>query len=232
MARLATCHKCNKRNHFEKVCEPKSIHPMSLQHSAEQAPIPKEYSFSSLELNMDKVECSIPESPQPNHTYPSTYTSVRIYQCKLSMQIDSGAEDNIIDEETFAKLKEGVKLKPTNAKLSPYNSPPVQVEGKFQATVRANGRSVHTTIYITAGHGKHSLMSHYMAFDLGILSISLNEIGIAQPLNKQGPQQAPKNQLQPPADRLQHISNTHQLLSHAATSHSSSRHAKGNQGDL
>ena len=73
------------------------------------------------------------------------------------------------------------------------------MKGKFQTTVRANGKSVHTTIYVTAGHGKHSLMSHYTAFDLGILSINLSEIGIAQPHNKQGPQQAPKNQLQPPA---------------------------------
>ena len=152
-ARGATCHNCNKRNHFEKVCESKSIHPMSLQHSAEQAPIPEEYSFDFLELKMGKVECSIPESPQPNHTYPSTYTTVRINQRKLPMQIDSGAEANIIDEETFAKLKEGVKLKSTNAKLCPYNSPPVQVKGKFQATVRANGKSVHTTIYVTTGHG-------------------------------------------------------------------------------
>ena len=63
------------------------------------------------------------------------------------MQIDTGAEANITDEETF------VKLKPTNAKLGPYNSPPVQVEDKFQATVRANVKSVHTTIYVTAGHG-------------------------------------------------------------------------------
>ena len=122
-ARGATCRKCNKRNHFEKVCESKSIHPMSLQHSAEQASTPEEYNFNSLELKMDKVECSIPESPQPNHTYPSTYTTVRINQRKLRMQIDSGAEANIIDEETFAKLKKGVKLKPTNAKLHLYNSP-------------------------------------------------------------------------------------------------------------
>ena len=122
-ARGATCHKCNKRNHFEKVCESKSIHPMSLQHIAEQAPIPEEYSFNSLELKMEKVECSIPELPQPNHTYPSTYTTVRINQHKLPMQIDSGEEANIIDEETFAKLKEGAKLKLTNfAHTTPHLS--------------------------------------------------------------------------------------------------------------
>jgi hypothetical protein len=59
----------------------------------------------------------------------------------IKFQIDSGADVNIIDEDTFVTLKSQVTLKKYNAKLFAYNSlSPLPLVGKFTATIGTKKR--------------------------------------------------------------------------------------------
>ena len=89
----------------------------------------------------------------------------------LKMEVDSGAEANVITYSEFLKLS-GITLEPTQAKLKPYNSEPIQCKGMFKATIKSNKTQVQATFYVSEGTVKHNLLGKFTAFDLGILQIN------------------------------------------------------------
>ena len=110
--------------------------------------------------------------------------TIRVQDQRLKVQVDSGAEVNIIDHTTYRNLSRKPPLRSTNAKLKPYESKPIPVKGCFRATVRANGRQVNTTFYVTAETSAAPIIGKYTAFDLDILKISVNEL-LQKPARKQ-----------------------------------------------
>ena len=111
----------------------------------------------------------------PGRKYPSTMIDVSINNTILKMEVDSGAEPNVITYSEFLKLS-GTTLEPTQAKLKPYNSEPIQCKGMFKATIKSNKTQVQATFYVSEGTVKHNSMGKFTAFNLGILQIKTKQL--------------------------------------------------------
>ena len=92
------------------------------------------------------------------------------------MQVDSGADANVINENTYNNLVPRPHLWQTSSKLKPYNSKPIHVKGYFMANFQANGKKSESRVYVTSGNKCNNLLGKYTAFDLSILHISVETL--------------------------------------------------------
>ena len=102
------------------------------------------------------------------------YTTVKVDDFSVRMNIDSGASVNIIDSEVFQKLKgrKDVKLSKTKNKLFGYGSKtPLDVQGCFEAQVESKHKISLATFYVLKGTSG-CLLSGRTAIDLGLLKIN------------------------------------------------------------
>ena len=71
------------------------------------------------------------------------------------MLTDSVSTLNIIDKSTYNQLHEAELLTPTYIKVYPYQtSNPLELEGKFNCSVTANGSTIPTTFDVIKSTGK------------------------------------------------------------------------------
>ena len=171
-AKNVVCHNCKKNGHFARFCRGAGANrgrEVNLVQK-ESTDSDNEYVFDMDKLSVDMID-KIEESK-----YPSTFVTVRVNGQKMLFQVDSGAEGNVISEVVFEQLIEKPKLKQSSAMLRPFNSKPLRVVGEFEANITANGRETRTKIFVVNGIGIKSLMSRYTAFDLSILSISVDQL--------------------------------------------------------
>ena len=98
---------------------------------------------------------------------------VNINAVPIKFQIDSGADVNIIDEDTFVTVKRQVTLNKSNAKLFAYNSSsPLSLVGKFTATIATKKRYDVADFYVIKGSGSSGcLLGATSAVNVGILPI-------------------------------------------------------------
>ena len=124
----ATCNNCQKRNHFASVCEArKQIKPIKMVNS-EDIPVAEnsqdQYMYNnSIEAKLDGsldaayTHSASARSPLSHQSYPDTMVKVRFEGgFQLQMQLDTGADANIIDEGLYHQLQPKPKLKATQIK--------------------------------------------------------------------------------------------------------------------
>ena len=150
------CRKCGKKNHYARKCRAtKAVRKIgNLSESEEE----DEYRVSAVKA----------KAKESHH-----WVTARIDEIPLQFQIDSGADVNIIDEHSFAKLKGQVTLKHTRAKLFAYNSTvPLPLLGKFTATIATKKRYDAADFYVVKGsQSSGCLLGSISAVNLGILHI-------------------------------------------------------------
>ena len=177
-ARGTTCNKCKKKGHFAVVCQSKQyklykpIEQLQRQDSDDEDP-QTSYKFNQLTWKLDQVSTNTTASPQPSEY--NTKVTIRVQDQKLKVQVESGAEVNIMGYTTCQAINKRTPLQNTSAKLKPYGSKPLPVKGCFRTTVQANGQQVNTTFYVTEKSSPTLIIGKYTAFDLNILKISVNE---------------------------------------------------------
>ena len=168
-AKGKTCHKCNKLNHFAKFCFSKpqvnankgkdgknNVRPIQTEETSDSEQ--SEYSYA---VKSNKVK------------RPIAY--VTIQEHKFPIMIDTGSTINIIDKETFEKMKT-VQLKPTSVKAYPYNSTePVKMQGKFETVIETKKRLATAQFYVT-DHNGGCLLSGITAQDLGLITLHVNQV--------------------------------------------------------
>ena len=188
-AKKVTCGNCGKRGHFARVCKSKkdalsntlhNVEPTGVSndnvlsnasHNVEPTCVSQYQSIDSMSINTINEKAK--EDKNPN-MYPSTNAKIKVNGQYVTMQVDSGAEVNVINEKTYMELAQKPKLKQTSVKLRPYKSKPLPVKGYIVTEVSANGTTkTDTRIYVTAGSNGKNLLGKYTAFDLKILSINL-----------------------------------------------------------
>lgn len=98
---------------------------------------------------------------------------IKVNTVPIRFQIDSGADVNIIDEDSFSKLKERMTLGKSRAKLFLYNSvTPLPILGKFTAAIATKKRYDVTDFYVAKGSkSSKCLLGSTSAVNLGILHI-------------------------------------------------------------
>ncbi len=107
-----------------------------------------------------------------------TTIAININAVPIKFQIDSGADVNIIDEDSFSKLKGKVTLKKYNARLFAYNStsPLALLHGKFTAAIYTKKRYDMADFYVVKGSQSSGCqLGSTSAMNLGILRI-INQV--------------------------------------------------------
>ena len=103
-------------------------------------------------------------------------TKVTVAGHKFAITVDTCASINVMDQETFLKLK-GISLHKTNVKAYTYNATkPVRFLGKFDTLVETRRRCTTCTFYVVGNHNSGCLLSSHTAQDLGLVSLHLNQI--------------------------------------------------------
>ncbi len=92
------------------------------------------------------------------------------------MMIDSGANVNILDENTYGQLKDTPKLAKSSLQVMPYGSKtPLALKGQFDTTVETEKKITVATIIVETGNNG-CLMSKQTAMELELLAIT-NHVG-------------------------------------------------------
>ena len=133
-------------------------------------------------------------------------TSVSINGLSVKMTIDTGSSINVIDKNTFAKLR-NIELNQTSVKAYPFNSDkPVKMEGKFSALAESKHKFTVATICVTS-EDSGCILSTETAQELGLVSLHLNQIN----KNTTSTSSEPPSQLKPHTNdkKLQHILDKH-----------------------
>ena len=150
------CRKCGKKNHYARKCKgTKTVRRIDNLNESEEE---DEYRVSVVK-----------EKAKGGHNK----ITAKIDKVPLQFQIDSGADVNIIDEDSFSKLKGQVTLKYSRAKLFAYNSTvPLPLLGKFTATITTKKRYDAADFYVVKGsESSGCLLGFTSAVNLGIIHI-------------------------------------------------------------
>ena len=182
-AKNKTCTKCGKQNHFAKQCrngsrnERRSYKPRESQR--ELRPVKQSDNESSSNSDSDPTEYCYAVRNKQKHPQ----TSVSINGQLIKMTIDTGSSINVIDKNTFAKLR-NITLKPTSVKAYPFNSDkPVKMEGKCRALAESKHKFTVATIYVTSEDGG-CLLSSDTAQELGLVSLHLRACSHGEKLSR------------------------------------------------
>ena len=132
-AKNKICNHCGKLNHFESVCRSKASNQNTPSKRKHVRKIDLETSLSS--NWMIKAVNAVRSLFMP-------LVSLLICQTWVSICVDTGAQVNIIDEQTFCKLKDKPALYKSKTTLFGYNnSKPIDLLGEFTTRVKSNAES-------------------------------------------------------------------------------------------
>ena len=106
-ARGATCNKCKKKGHFAVVCQSKpykAYEPIEqLQEEGSDNEDPQaSYKFDQLTWELDQVttDTKVTKAMSRPSEY-NTKVTIRVQDQRLKVQVDSGAEVNVMDYKTY-----------------------------------------------------------------------------------------------------------------------------------
>ena len=157
------CEKCSRFGHFAKLCHTKQkskVHSVQdevgIESEEEYITVPTVHSIMS-----------------PNGK--TKWTTVKLYNQNIQVMIDTGAEIDIIDENTFRKLPtDKIDLLPVNRKYCGYGPDDMKKEiemlGKFECDIKAPTTKRKTKIQVHVIKGKaNNLLSCVTSEKLGLL---------------------------------------------------------------
>ncbi|XP_013167322.1 PREDICTED: uncharacterized protein K02A2.6-like [Papilio xuthus] len=167
------CNGCGKLGHYQKCCKTKSVH-RKRKHAQNQE---KEYNYNKRQRKETTVNSVENEEIQYIFNLNDDATiKCEIGGVKLDMLIDSGCKLNLISNKTWKLLKENKiicdkQVKKPNKILLAYGSKtPLQIEGSFEAVIKANSKTERATIYVIED-GTRNLLGKDTALRLGVLKL-------------------------------------------------------------
>lgn len=196
-ARGKTCNKCGKMGHFSQCCKSqnyvkgKSQYTRKNQQSDRQMPnqrrghirnVNRQESESNRN-DYDDTDNTCNDSVDDvftfcvNNVHAHDTVNVQVDKQDIEMIVDSGTTVNMIDTETWEKLKANrikCKSEKTSQKLYAYGSKePLKLKGKFTTNVSVAGNhSVQAEFYVMDGKGP-ALLGRHTAEKLGVLKIQV-----------------------------------------------------------
>ena len=153
------CRKCNKLNHFQRVCRSKSVHEVnSDQFQSEESDLDSDF-------YVDTVNKSF------SH-YDQAFATVNIGPKKtpIKFKIDTGSQVNIILLSTFHELNIKHPLLPPETQLSSYTGNPLNVRGTINLNCRYKAKQIETLFYLVET-SRTPLMSLKTSLDLSLIQL-------------------------------------------------------------
>ncbi len=176
-AKGKVCRKCNKNNHFERVC--KSKNNTSEQKKDQEANEKNKNRVNQVnERKDDQLEevNGINSDKNDNiFTIDHVRETKRFPECeflingaRVKLKIDTHASINIIDERDFEKLKMNTKLQPYTGKAFAYGvAEPIKTLGKFDALLEVGTKKLKAEFIVTRGRFG-SLLGYPTSAELGV----------------------------------------------------------------
>ena len=145
----AKCSNCNKIGHFAKVCQKKKVN--RVDNTEEQEDVTQETTeMETYQLNIWNIQLSnnLPKFTAVKNNFKKNLLAINHL---VKILIDTGAKVSVCGEQQ-AKLW-GIydKMKPSFAKIHPYNSAPIKVTGTALCSVSFKNRAVPAEFYILPG---------------------------------------------------------------------------------
>ena len=172
-AKGKTCNNCGKPNHFASVCRGKQIQPRVPRNQAYKSS--KKHKSKNLKT-LDTESNSSDDDYLYTMTHQKTITRSMLQWrgAKFKITIDTGVTINVIDGDTFNKMKD-ITLTCTNRKALAYSTKsPVEFFGKFETVIETRKRISVATFYVTKGKNFGNLLSLSTAQDLGLVSLHID----------------------------------------------------------
>ena len=95
-------------------------------------------------------------------------TSVLVNGACCKMLIDSGADDNLVDEVTFNRWRPKPSLQPARVKMYAYEGrEPLRLLGQMNALIEAGGNNIRANIVVVGG-SSGCVLGYDTARDLGL----------------------------------------------------------------
>jgi hypothetical protein len=160
------CSKCQRKNHFAKVCRSKSMS----SHLVDSNNRDDEYNNTNsndhdqnkynnnnecVESRIYNVEARVNNVKDSMHN--STLRHIRINDKMLQMQIDTGSQATIIPYNFWTKLNKP-KLQRTYVKLTQFDGSVIEMLGKFTATIETESKFKTIEIIVTKCEKSHGLI--------------------------------------------------------------------------
>ena len=152
--RNVVCHKCGKKGHLQRVCKssarstrtgPGKSRAVCRVEEEEEEEEEKEHQAPDLSIYIVKSS-QVPHSP-PIHV------KVKLDECLVTMEVDTGAAVTLMSEATFANLWPGRELHPSRVRLQAYSGEPIPVVGCSNVNMDYEGQCVVLPLYVVAGCG-------------------------------------------------------------------------------
>ena len=84
---------------------------------------------------------------------PPIKVDVKLDDCVVKMEVDTGATMTILSETTFQGLWSGRDLQPSQVRLQAYTKEPIPVVGCCKVNTEYNGQSAQLSLLIVGGSG-------------------------------------------------------------------------------
>ena len=168
------CHNCGKMNHFVKYCRRKPTKGRKSGQSRTQT-------FSrSRPCTQVKQLVHGQSDTDDEYFYPvrdskttRPHATIKVLGHSFDSLIDTGASINVLDHETFLRMKDAHLLE-TRSNSFPYSSSkPVTFKGKLQAVIETEKRYDVATFFVVNSSNSGNLLSAQTAQELGLISLNL-----------------------------------------------------------
>ena len=154
-----TCHKCGKKGHLAKVCRSSgtSQHGKNEQLRPEKQHKPIRQVDEDADEESDDSLTSIDAVKQTGGKVPPLKVHVQIDECKIPMEIDTGASVSIMSEGAHQRLWPTKQLDVSDIKLQTYSKEPLPVVGMRNVHVTYEGQEANLPLVVVKGNG-HTLL--------------------------------------------------------------------------
>ena len=151
------CGKCNKRNHFAKVCRSDQVQAVNSEENQESPPdVGEDFVFSNVQ---DKHNRSLP------------LFNVTVGGKCVHVLADSGSTVNLMSETDYHSLRSKPRLTESNTNVFPYGSvKSITLLGSFSSNVQYKDRNCFAMFYVVKGTTR-SLLSWETSQHLGMLAL-------------------------------------------------------------
>ena len=150
------CHYCQKKGHIQRACKRRDEAPAS--DTSTPRPKPKSKSVGRVEEegsdsddSNDAPLCLV-ELKGVAHS-PPILVKVKLDDCLVNMEVDTGAAMSLMSQSTFQGLWPGRELQPSQVRLRAYTKEPIPVVGCCNVNIEYNGQSAQLPLLVVGGSG-------------------------------------------------------------------------------
>ena len=148
------CHNCGKAGHLQRACKSKAK-PSKRKNAIKKKSKPVRRVGGEEEEEEEESEAEELHhlSSKGATKTPPILVEVKVDDCLIPMEVDTGASVSLMSHATFTGLWPGRSLESTSVRLQTYSNAPIPVVGTCSVNVEYNGQMGQLPLVIVGGSG-------------------------------------------------------------------------------